>query len=197
MSIIFLESYKRIFDTNFSQLYDARLMLNSLPVIIDPIRLADEGARLVGDLSLKPMRRLAAVCLNADARISIDLQFGRSAQKWRQMHGTITAMLQVACQRCLQGLVLELKAEPALILLQPHEREDMMPEEAESMVATKPVALAEIVEDELLLALPMIPMHAEQECAAYSPISKDSPATVESHPFARLRALKKRTDKVK
>src|SRR5229473_4632557 len=102
MSIIFLGSYKRIFDTNFSQLYDARLMSNSLPAIIDPIRLADEGARLVGDLSAKPMRRLAAVCLDKDARISIDLQFDRSAQKWRRLHGTITAVLRVACQRCLQ-----------------------------------------------------------------------------------------------
>jgi uncharacterized protein len=169
-------------------------MSNSLPAIIDPIRLADEGARLVGDLSAKPMRRLAAVCLNTDARISIDLQFDRSAQKWRQMHGTITAMLQVACQRCLQGLVLELKAEPALILLQLNESEDIVPEEAGSMIVTKPMALAEIVEDELLLALPMIPMHAEQECAGCSPVSKDSPATAESHPFARLSALKKRTD---
>src|SRR4051812_26818489 len=92
----------RIFDTHFSQLYDARLMLNSLPAIIDPIRLADEGTRLVGDLSIKPMRRLAAVCLDADARVSIDLRFDRSARKLREMHGTITAMLQVACQRCLK-----------------------------------------------------------------------------------------------
>jgi uncharacterized protein len=169
-------------------------MLNSLPAIIDPIRLADEGTRLVGDLSIKPMRRLAAVCLDADARISIDLRFGRSAQKWRQMHGAITAMLRVACQRCLQGLVLELTAKPALVLLKPDESGDMVPEEAEAMVVTKPVALAEIVEDELLLALPMIPMHAEQECAGYSPVSKNSPAT---HPFARLSGFKKRTDKVK
>ncbi len=50
-------------------------MLNSLPAIIDPIRLADEGARLVGNVSAKPMHRLAALYPDPDVRIAIDLQF--------------------------------------------------------------------------------------------------------------------------
>src|SRR5690606_37630152 len=51
----------RCLDTCLVQLYDARLMLGSWSSIIDPIQLADKGARLEGELPVKGLSRLAGM----------------------------------------------------------------------------------------------------------------------------------------
>lgn len=181
------------------QLYDAPLMLNSLPASIDPLRLADEGAHLVGHLSTRPMRRLAAAIAQGGApaapetdsegqasQVSINLQFGRSPQGVRQMQGTIKASLSVRCQRCLQEMTVDLLAEPALVLL-PDKGANTATEEGDTLVVKKPLALIELVEEELLLAMPMIPKHPEDACG----IRPAEGATPAPGPLAGLNILKK------
>lgn len=163
-------------------------MLNRLPAFIDPLRLADEGARLVGNLSTRSMRRLAAVTSKQDAAATVDLQFDRSPQGLRQMQGKIIAKLYVTCQRCLQEMPLDLMAEPMVILLSPDESAKIGPEEGDLLVVHKPLALAELVEEELLLAMPMIPKHADEVCRMQPSAASGTPAT---GPFASLNVLKK------
>src|SRR4030065_116702 len=50
------------FDRSYRRLYDARLMFGRLPETIDPIQLAEQGARLTGELPLPAMTRLAGAC---------------------------------------------------------------------------------------------------------------------------------------
>jgi uncharacterized protein len=66
------------------------------------------------------------------------------------------------------------------------EREDLL-ESGDALVVERAIALGELVEDELLLELPMVPMHAGSECPAGDSASG---RTARRNPFAVLEKLK-------
>ena len=179
------------FDRSYTQSYHARLMSGQLPAQIDPIRLADEGARLYGTLPGSEMSRLQELALpnSRPEQVAVDLQFERAGQGVRQLHGTIRTQVKMACKRCLQPLRVEVVAQPFFMLLQPGEAE---PEECETLVVEAPLSLAELVEDELLLAMPMSPGHAEGQCEVAFPVTANKAPVAEkrANPFAELRGFK-------
>jgi len=166
-------------------------MSGQLPVQVDLIRLADEGARLYGTLPGNEMTRLQELVLPDSGlnSVTVDLHFERTGQGVRRMRGTIRTQVELACGRCLKPLKIEVVAQPLSVLLLPGEVE---PEEGETLVAASPLSLVELVEDELLLALPMSPGHAEGECEVVFPASKDKEPVAEKrvNPFAELRGFR-------
>jgi len=166
-------------------------MSGQLPVQIDPIRLADEGVRLYGTLPGSEMSRLQELVLpNSRLEpVTVDLQFERTGQGERRMHGTIRTQVEMACKRCLQPLLVEVVAQPLFVLLQPGEAE---PEESEALVVEAPLSLAELAEDELLLAMPMSPGHGEGQCEVAFPVTAGKAPVAEKrkNPFAELRGFK-------
>ncbi|MFQ6023669.1 MAG: YceD family protein [Acidiferrobacterales bacterium] len=167
-------------------------MSSGLSATVDPIKLADARAHISGKLPLKTMGRLRVLCLDTEAQARVSLHFERSSdQGLRRMHGRISVRLHVACQRCLERMTLVLKAEPSLIVVKAGEHTDLLEHETEVLVADKPVALSKIVEDELLLAMPMIPMHDVSECpaAAHMAAQRNSDQTP-ANPFSVLGRLK-------
>lgn len=171
-------------------------MLNSLPATLDPIRLADEGARLTGVVPARALRRLAEINLDEAAEVHVDLQFQRTANGQREMHGRIAVRAAVNCQRCLEPLELDLVAEPVLFFARSGEPGGALPEDVEQLPVSKPLVLNDLVEDELLLVLPMVPMHVESECRArgYRSSAGTSGVSEKTGPFASLGRLKKRND---
>jgi uncharacterized protein len=95
----------------------------------------------------------------------------------------------MACKRCLQPLKIEVVAQPLFVLLQPGETE---PEECEALVVEAALSLTELVEDELLLAMPMSPGHAEGQCEVAFPVTTGKAPVAEKrmNPFAELRGFK-------
>jgi len=165
-------------------------MSGGWPSSIDPVQLADKGARLTGEITLAAMPRLAQMCRRDGGSVNIDLHFERSDPNGlRVMHGTVRASMPVTCQRCLNEMALELTIEPRLIVLRPGEREDLE-RDAEVLVVERPVSLSALVEDELLLAMPMIPMHAPASCAA-SIRPAGAGTEPSANPFSVLEQLKR------
>ena len=169
-----------------------------LPAVIDPIQLAERGAQLTGTLPLKGMSRLVQNCLEGSGDVFVDLSFERGeGEEVLLMHGTLHTRLRLRCQRCLEEMDLELKASPWLILLRPGQQRGAPEEEPDVLVADKPLSLNALVEDELLLALPMVPMHELSRCPARAYLTEASdpgPGDTgegKKNPFAVLSRLKK------
>lgn len=171
-------------------------MLGGWSSTIDPIQLADKGARLTGELPLKGMRRLVEMCRDEQGAVAVDLQFAHDpVDNLRTMHGRLSAQVSLTCQRCMGELDMELVSEPRLLLLRPGEREDLN-EDSDVLVVERPVMLGELVEDELLLEVPMVPMHALDECPARDVVAagetEKKQETDKKNPFAVLEELKRR-----
>jgi uncharacterized protein len=85
-------------------------------------------------------------------------------------------------------MTLTLEAEPSLLVVRADEHPELLAEDAELLVAGKAVSLTELVEDELLLAMPMIPMHELSECPASASLQAQQRSR--ENPFAVLDKLK-------
>jgi len=98
----------------------------------------------------------------------------------------VRARLELRCQRCLEGLPFEVQADEVLVLAGTQAEIDAEPADvhaADRVVAAKEMSVRELVEDELILALPYAPRHAV--CSARA--STDAAEKVS--PFAGLRGL--------
>jgi len=80
----------------------------------------------------------------------------------------LRAQLQLVCQRCMQRVELPLDADSAVAMVQTESDADAVPLGWETYLAPEGrLNLAALVAEELLLALPIVPLHAiEVGCAA-------------------------------
>jgi uncharacterized protein len=175
-------------------------MFGTLPASIDPIQLAERGARLTGTLPLKSMPRLVQACLDGSGDVHVDLSFERSeGEGLYEMRGDVSVKLRVTCQRCLEEMDFWLEARPSLMLMRPGSNPALLELEADVMVVDKPLLLSSVVEDELLLAMPMVPLHGLNECpgkvyvaGGASPVKESGKAgKVKKNPFSVLSELKR------
>ncbi|CDH43375.1 MAG: DUF177 domain-containing protein [Candidatus Competibacteraceae bacterium] len=165
-----------------------------LPDKIDPWRLAAESGRLEGTLALAALPRLAAVLDHLNGAVSVSLVAGIDHQGIRSITGGLRTVIELTCQRCLEPLPWPLDVTVNLGLVRNEAAAHRLPDEYEPLlVAEGFIRVADLVEDELLLALPQIPRHVDvQECEANdyrAPSSEPAPNTEPVQPFATLASL--------
>ena len=83
------------------------------------------------------------------------------------LHVSINGAVGLTCQRCLGSMPYTVEVERTLYLAHNEaelERLDALPD-SDAIQAGERLSLVELVEDEVLLSLPLAPMHAEGECS--------------------------------
>jgi uncharacterized protein len=167
------------------------------PRRLDVVRLAVAGETVTGELGPSALQRLTA-----DAPLTGDepvhwaatgeqrRPLGAAPQTW--LHLSARATVTLTCQRCLQPLTEALKVDRWLRFVADEAQAERLDEESEEDVLALPslglVDLPALVEDELILALPIVPRH--ETC----PQPLTVPAEVEpvrTRPFEALAALKR------
>ncbi len=100
------------------------------------------------------------------------------------------------CQRCLGALLLPVKSKMSLAFVQGLDEADNLPDELDpQLVDNGRVEFGLLIEDELLLMLPQVPMHPVGECvAAMGEKPNEGPVAARDNPFAVLAQLKRQDD---
>jgi len=170
-------------------------MSDQLPDTIKPQSLVDTGGRLNGFISLDKMARLSAQLASNDGFVEAQLSFGKDVQGIRLVRGTIKTELQLTCQRCLEVVSYPLDLKLSLALIASAEQAEDLPEEYEPLVLDSPaLSLTTLIEDELLLALPIVAMHPETTCSINKEVAAENETVEKPHPFATLAQLKGKLD---
>ena len=154
--------------------------------VIDGFEFASAGATQQGVWPLSGFSRLRDMLASDAGEVAYRIQgtsdeHGRPALKVR-VEGT----LQLRCQRCLEPLPFEVKAQDLLVLAATLSEIDAEPADANApdrIVAGKEMPVRDLVEDEVLLAIPLAPRH--ERCAG----REAEAAGREDSPFAGLRGL--------
>ena len=162
---------------------------SGLPEYFDPARLADEGAHLEGDIPVGQLPRLAAMCARPEGSAHVAMDFERSTDGVRLMrlHGQARGVFQ--CGRCLGDVTVAWRADSLLVIHRSADGERAADGDTDILIADGPVLLRSVVEDELLLTVPMFPAHSHSCGATDAHRDGESPAA--RGPFATLARLKK------
>jgi len=207
-------------------------MLAPLPDHIDILRLARQGSKLVGRQSLDGMVRLRQSVLlqddivNTDQKpvlkdvpqehelqedrdvgfANIELEFDEDDEHVLFIDGKAQASVYMTCQRCLEPMLVGLDARFLLGLVEDEAKADQLPKQYEPLVVSgKSSSLPGIIEDELILSLPLVAVHEVDQCPASTVVSNKASAQVEgdgqgnekeedklNNPFSVLSTLKKK-----
>ena len=148
---------------------------------------AREGRVLEGELAVSDLERLHDLLAEVSGSISFRLQGYKSEHGELMLHLTVGGMIPLACQRCLQAISYQLDVDSLLEIIP--EGADMSQDELEDdtrdfLPLAGELDVAEFVEDEILLALPVAPRH--EKCGL--PGAADAGERV--NPFATLAGLK-------
>jgi DUF177 domain-containing protein len=166
-----------------------------LPDRLDLLATADAGRELRGCMKLASMPRLVPALLSTDGDLQVSLELGKAPDGTRYLCGTIRGDVQLQCQRCLEPMSLALDLGFRLGIVRDQQGMDALHERYEPLlVGAEPACLADIVTDEVLLALPLVPAHADSgECHRFvQDYLPPEPAKREG-PFAVLAELKQKT----
>lgn len=168
----------------------------SAPAVIDSLEFARSEQQLVGELPVASLKRLDDVLYDTAGCLNYEIRGTRDKRNRAQLVLNITGSLQLQCQRCLGPMDYTVKVANALMLVargaQPDEDLEE-PESPDAIEASTELEIAGLIEDEVLLSLPLAPRHAEGACA--SRLGARTPRAESASAFAQLAVLKRARNK--
>lgn len=145
-----------------------------------------------GRLPLSSMTRLQGLLNDTEGEARYTIEFDHDALRVPYVELRIEAQLPLVCQRSLQRFLLPVSLVQRLGLVRDEADEAALPPDYEALLVPEDGMLhpADLVEDELVLAVPVVPVNPESEA-----VERDWPAQEEelakANPFAALASLKK------
>ena len=136
-----------------------------LPQLIDPIECLKDQQVFEGSLDSNSLPRLSEVLSEANTAIPYRLTFSSDEAGRCIVHCLITTCLKLVCQRCTGSMDLPVKIDSSLCVIANDRQAEKLPKRYEPLVTEAGmVSPQDVVEEELLLAIPMIPRHSDADC---------------------------------
>ncbi len=127
--------------------------------------LAERRANICSEFKLAELARLSDYLHADQGTVTVSFGFAVGGSSWQALSLSYEAKLTVVCQRCLEPFELEIKDRVEFGIIARESMEQYLPEQVEPIVVRddrfSPQAL---VEDELIVAVPFAPKHADKQC---------------------------------
>jgi uncharacterized protein len=153
--------------------------------VIDGFEFASAGSNLQGVWRVSDFPRLRDLLATHEGEVVYEVDGVRDARGRPSLRVGVSGTLGLRCQRCLEALPFEVRSDVTLVLAGTQAEIDAEPVDVNSpdrVVAAKEMPVRDLLEDELLLALPYAPRH--ESCSA-----RAADAAARTLPFASLRGL--------
>ena len=159
--------------------------------VIDAFEFCRINGSREGVTPVAEMTRLIKDCADSSGTIAWKVQGGTSKLGYPQLTLSVAGSVQLICQRCLTPFSYPIDASTTLMLGKDDEHADEIEdavddESVDVIVGSRAMNMADLIEDEALLALPFSPRH--EQCPDTALL--DSVNTEMKSPFAGLRDLK-------
>ena len=168
-------------------------MPNHFPEQISPYQWAANGTSIEQTLPISRFERAQSMLIDQQGELTIDLQFGVDEANTAFLRGELKANVSLQCQRCMEPAPTPIKSQFKIGLVHSEEEGDRLPEEYDPLIADeRDFSLLRLVEDELILAIPVVTSHPKEVCGATHFLQ--DPTILEEkreNPFQILEQLKK------
>jgi uncharacterized protein len=169
-----------------------------LPKQIDPVQSANKRSEFLGVMLSSDMPRLSGVVVDIAKEIDIELKFSKDEQGLNYFQGQMACLASLMCERCNEVFDHHIDVSFCFSPVQSGEQEveDELPDVYEPVEVNDQgdVNLLQIFEDELILSLPIVALHAEKDCKQkrdQMSFGKIEPVNERPNPFAVLKELKR------
>jgi uncharacterized protein len=154
--------------------------------VIDGFEFASAGAMQQGQLPVSGFARLKDQLAADTGEIEYRIEGVLDGRSRPSLQLRVKGTLQLRCQRCLEAMPYDLDETQLLVLAASQAEIDADPVDADlpdRVLASKHMVLRDLVEDQLILALPFAPRHAR--CKAAGEVGEEGKVS----PFADLRSI--------
>lgn len=172
--------------------------------VIDTEAFARSASSLAGRWPVARLPRLRDMLVDDQPLVawSVEGERTRRADGGADSHLALgfEARLRVRCVRCLEAVEVEVRERRhyrTVVSESVAEREDPQSEDVDLLVASARLDVLELLEDELIMALPLAPRHdhcqppAAGVSAGPQPVAEPADATSRPNPFAALAHLRR------
>lgn len=170
-----------------------------IPAYVDTRKVFLQHEKVRGSIQLEKLPRVLKALASQDGWVKVELRFSLNDSKQRIIQGDLDAELQVVCQRCLEPLAITLHDDIRLAVINEESQADRLEPEYDPWIcADKKLVLAELVEEQLILCMPIVNFHSDKDCMV--DLGYKTPESAQSNPqddvekenpFSVLKALKK------
>jgi uncharacterized protein len=162
---------------------------------IDSADFAANRREISGEVPIAELQRLQDMLESSQGILQYTLQGGVDKQGIPFLDLVVSGQCRLRCQRCLGGLDYPVRLDTRLLLRDQAELDELdsdiagaAEEEFDSILADKHLNILELLEEEILLSLPIAPKHVLGTCQATD--GKNLQGAVKN-PFAVLAELKR------
>src|SRR5262245_20051556 len=132
--------------------------------VIDGFEFASAGAKQQGVWPLNDFPRLRDMLAKDAGEVAYEIRGVRDARGRPALRLKVSGTLWLGCQRCLEPMAFAVDTEVTLVLAATLDEIHAEPASAQApdrVVAGREMALRDLIEDELILAVPYAPRHEE------------------------------------
>jgi uncharacterized protein len=164
---------------------------HGFPEQLDAWRMVAARRAFEGVLPLSSMPRLRDSLVDTEGDVRVAIEFDQDVLRVPYIELRIDAQLPLECQRSLQRFLHPVRIVQRLGLIRDEAGEEALPEGFEALLVGEDGLLrpAELVEDELILAVPVVPVAPGTHLVDQDWVTSEEDARAAS-PFAVLSALK-------
>jgi uncharacterized protein len=167
-----------------------------VPETLDAWRQVTARRAIEGRVPMTSLRRLSSLLDGAEGDVTFSLEFDRDSFGIPYVDVRADAELPLVCQRTLERFMLPVRIDQRMGLIRDEAEEAALPPGYEALLVDPSGELGtlDLVEDELILAVPVVPVSpgseaVEQEWGDDEIVEAETP-----NPFAALAALKKKPE---
>jgi uncharacterized protein len=148
------------------------MLTGPLPELLDHRKMANQAGILEGSVPVQQFTRLREMLESGDGDVHLKLAFSKGDRDRTHVTGVVTARVELICQNCMTQYGQEIGSEVKMDIFPSEERllaaleaEDSTEQTSDGLVCSgKVIKIVDLVEDELILSVPMIPRHDDKDC---------------------------------
>lgn len=156
---------------------------------INNIEFARKALEIHDIIAVSQFSRLHEALASDEGALDCRLIGGVSTEGKPRLQLYVQGTLQLSCQRCLEPFEFELDITSNFTIVADEQAIEPVSDDRDDedyLVAETQMQVIELIEDEVLLALPLAPKHGDNQCAASSKLNE----LKKPSPFAALQGLK-------
>ena len=174
-------------------------MSREFPDWVNPWKAAEGNRIYRGTIALTKMNRLCPLLADAEGEAQFEAGFMRDGLGFTTISLEVNTQLPLICQASLERFKLVVERKTTLAAIEDVEDQDKLPGHYEACwVKSGQVEFLELIQDELILAVPQVPRKPGRGSVRYSTDPDEAPEPVadeQNRPFAALGDLMRKERK--